>query len=153
MFSFVLFLHSITRWFVLAFLVFTLYRACIGSWKRKNFTATDDFVRHSTATLVHVQLIIGITLYTKSSLVGYFWNHPKVDVKAEVLFYPVIHFLLMLTAIILVTIGSALAKRKSTDREKFQTIVIWYSISLLIVLLAIPWPFSPLSQRPYLRQY
>jgi len=67
------------------------------------------------------------------------------------LFFGLIHILLMLIAIILITIGSAIAKRKTSDVEKFKTILIYYSISLLIIFIAIPWPFSPLAHRPFLR--
>jgi len=57
----------------------------------------------------------------------------------------------MLTAIVIITIGSALAKRKKTDKEKFKTMLVWFSAALLIIFIAIPWPFSPLANRPYIR--
>jgi hypothetical protein len=57
----------------------------------------------------------------------------------------------MFTAIIVITIGSAMAKRKATDRERFKTMLTWYAIALLIIFLAIPWPFSPFANRPYFR--
>ena len=62
-----------------------------------------------------------------------------------------IHSSLMLTAIVLITIGSAKAKRKPTDQEKFKTMLVWFSIALLIIFIAIPWPFSPFANRPYYR--
>jgi hypothetical protein len=57
----------------------------------------------------------------------------------------------MFSAIIVITIGSAMAKRKATDRERFKTMLTWYAIALLIIFLAIPWPFSPFANRPYFR--
>jgi uncharacterized membrane protein len=66
-------------------------------------------------------------------------------------FFGIIHIVLMLVAIILITIGSAMAKRKTGDEQKFKTILLWYSLGLLLILIAIPWPFSPLAQRPYMR--
>jgi drug/metabolite transporter (DMT)-like permease len=57
----------------------------------------------------------------------------------------------MLTAIVLLTIGSALTKRKKDDRDKFKTMLTWFGIALIIILIAVPWPFSPFAQRPYLR--
>lgn len=69
----------------------------------------------------------------------------------EFTFFGMIHSLLMLVAIIVITFGSALAKRKTTDREKFKTMLYWFSIALIIILIAIPWPFSPLANRPYFR--
>jgi len=37
------------------------------------------------------------------------------------------------------------------DKEKFKIMLLWYGIALIIILIAIPWPFSPLANRPYLR--
>jgi hypothetical protein len=59
----------------------------------------------------------------------------------------------MLTAIILITIGSAKAKRKTTDQEKFKTMAIWLTIALLLILSSIPWSFSPLISRPMFRAF
>ncbi|MBK6997231.1 MAG: hypothetical protein IPH31_20790 [Lewinellaceae bacterium] len=56
----------------------------------------------------------------------------------------------MTVAITLISIGSSLAKRDSEDRKRFKALFIYYSLALLIILVAIPWPFSPLAQRPYL---
>jgi prolipoprotein diacylglyceryltransferase len=96
--------------------------------------------------------MIGIVLYTKSPVVKYFWSDASTaPVPLDISFYGVIHILLMFTAIVLLTVGSALAKRKPNDSDKFRTIVIWYTLVLIIIFIAIPWPFSPLSARPYLR--
>jgi drug/metabolite transporter (DMT)-like permease len=63
------------------------------------------------------------------------------------------HFILMLTSVMVVTIGSALAKRKPAGREKFKIMLIWFAIALFIILIAIPWPFSTFANRPYLRPF
>ncbi|MEJ7740420.1 MAG: hypothetical protein WKF97_23625 [Chitinophagaceae bacterium] len=63
------------------------------------------------------------------------------------------HITMMLTAIIVITIGSAKTKRKSTDQEKFKTMATWFTIGLLIILTSIPWPFSPLTSRPFFRPF
>ena len=64
---------------------------------------------------------------------------------------PVTLGILALIAVIIITIGSMLAKRKINDRDKFKTMAIWYSIGLLVILANIPWPFSPLVSRPWFR--
>lgn len=38
----------------------------------------------------------------------------------------------MLTAVVLLTIGSIKAKRQAEDRAKFRTLAIWFSIALLL---------------------
>jgi hypothetical protein len=56
-------------------------------------------------------------------------------------FFTVEHTLGMLIAAVLLTIGSAKAKRASSDEKKFKTIAWMFGISLLLVLACIPWPF------------
>ncbi len=152
MYQALLFLHSITRWLVLLSLVYAIYKAAKGLIQQTAFTKSDNATRHITATIAHVQLVIGITLYFKSPLIQYFWRHTRMAAREmDLLFFSLIHMLMMITAITVITIGSALAKRKPTDRAKYQTMLVWFGIAMLIIFLAIPWPFSPLAHRPYLR--
>lgn len=117
-----------------------------------SFTKTDNAIRHVTATIAHVQLAIGYLVYFKSPLVSYFRSNYREAVQQfEFLFFGMIHITLMTLSIILITIGSSVAKRKVTDRDKFSTMTLWFVLALLIILVAIPWPFSPLANRPYLR--
>ena len=146
-------LHSLFRWLVLVFIIISIYRAATGFIQNKRFSKTDNAFRHWTATVAHIQLIIGISLYTQSPIVEYFWTDTVARQNLDLTFYGVVHLVLMLTAITLLTIGSALTKRKATDKEKFRVMLTWFSISLLIILIAIPWIFSPLSSRPYYRTF
>lgn len=144
--------HSIIRWLVLVSLLYSIYRAYKGYSSHLNFTKTDNAIRHWTATIAHIQLVIGIMLYTQSPIIKYFWHNFNEAVEnLDTLFFGLLHIAFMLLAIILITTGSALAKRKQTDKEKFKTMLVWFSISLLIIFIAIPWPFSPLANRPYYR--
>lgn len=146
------FYHSTMRWLVLTSLLYAIYRSYIGYTSDVLFSKTDNAIRHWTATIAHIQLVIGITLYTQSPIIKYFWHNFNEAINSlDTTFFGIFHIVLMLTAIILITIGSALSKRKTTDREKFKTILVWYSISLIIIFIAIPWPFSPLANRPYFR--
>ena len=149
MYQILLHLHSLFRWLVLISLIFAIYRAWRGYRGRKLFTRKDNTIRHRTATIAHIQLMLGFTLYFKSP----FTRAPlKMMLQnMELSFFSIIHISLMLIAIVLITIGSGLSKRRIADEEKFRTMLIWFSIALFIILIAIPWPFSPFSQRPYFR--
>jgi hypothetical protein len=146
------YLHSLSRWLVLISLIYAIYRAYKGYATHSEFTKTDNSVRHWTATIAHLQLMIGIILYVKSPVVSYFWKNITETIhNMDVFFFGLYHITLMLTAIVFITIGSALAKRRTTDKEKFKTQLIWFSIALFLIFIAIPWPFSPFTNRPYLR--
>ncbi|MUH35254.1 hypothetical protein D9O36_05325 [Zobellia amurskyensis] len=152
MYQSLLFSHSIVRWLVLITLIYSIYRAFRGYFQNLQFSRLDNLVRHWTATIAHIQLIIGIILYSQSPIIKYFWaNFGEAINNIETTFYGLLHIILMLSGIVLITIGSALAKRKATDTEKFRTILMWFLIALFIIFIAIPWPFSPLSNRPYIR--
>jgi cytochrome bd-type quinol oxidase subunit 2 len=146
------FYHTFFRWIVLLILVYAIYRSYRGYATGAAFTRTDNAVRHWTATIAHIQLTLGMILYFQSPVIKYFWsNFKEASKNSDALFFSLIHMFLMLTAVVIITIGSAMAKRKPTDREKFRTMLIWFSIALAIILIAIPWPFSPLANRPYFR--
>ncbi len=144
--------HSIVRWLLVSSLVFAIYRAFKGYGYNLAFSKTDNVVRHWTATIAHIQLVIGITLYFQSPLVKYFWkNIHGVIRNADAVFFGLLHMILMLTAIVIITIGSALSKREPGSKEKFRTQLKWFSIGFVIIFIAIPWPFSPFANRPYFR--
>jgi hypothetical protein len=145
-------IHSLLRWLVLISLLFAIYRAYTGWRNNKTFTKFDNSIRHITATIVHIQLIVGLWLYFISPIVNYFLNNINEAIHLrEVRFFGMEHITVMFVAITVITIGSAKAKRKTNNQEKFKTMFIWYSIGLLLILSSIPWEFSPLISRPYFR--
>ncbi|HWB62795.1 MAG TPA: hypothetical protein VG603_04730 [Chitinophagales bacterium] len=147
-------LHSLFRWVVLAAILLAVFRAYRGWLGNKPFTKFDNLVRHTTATLAHIQLVFGLTLYFISPVVHYFLTHYHDALhQRELRFFGMEHSSMMLLAILLITLGSAFAKRKVSDKDKFKTIAIWYTIALFIILLNIPWAFSPIVARPYWRTF
>lgn len=154
MYQVLLVLHSIFRWLVLLALVYSIVRAYGGYRAQRTFTRRDDAARHWTATIAHIQLMIGMTLYVISPLVRYFFQHFREAAgERGLFFFGGVHSLLMLLAVVLVTIGSAMAKRRPDDGAKFRTMLVWFTVALIIILIAIPWPFSPLANRPYYRPF
>lgn len=152
MFDILIYLHSFVRWVVLSTLVCSFYRAYNGYIHKLAFTKADDRFRHWTATTAHMQLMLGITLYSQSpnAKFSFYPTGPNGHIT-EQFFFGVLHLALMISAIVMITIGSALAKRKLADADKFKTVLLWFGFALLIIIIAIPWPFSPLAQRPLIR--
>jgi len=154
MYNTVLSVHSLVRWLVVTSLVISLFRAYRGWLTNKVFTRLDNAMRHWTATICHIQLIFGLWLYFISPVITNFLNNFKEAVhQREVRFFGMEHSLMMLTGIVVITIGSAKAKRKPTDREKFRTMAIWFTVGTLIILSSVPWSFSPMTSRPDFRGF
>ena len=84
-----------------------------------------------------------------SPLVSYFWTDVSQTIHERYpRFFGLEHASIMILAIIIITIGSAKSKRKTTDKEKFKTMATWYTVGLVLIFANIPWSFSPLVSRP-----
>lgn len=152
MYSLVLTLHSLVRWLVLASLLYSAYHSFRGWVTHKPFTKADNKIRQMVVTLSHLQFTIGLVLYAFSPIVRYFITHFNEGLhNRDARFFGMEHITMMVIAVTLITVGALRSKRKQTDREKFKTQAIWYSIALIIIFLSIPWPFSPFTARPYWR--
>ena len=143
-------IHSVMRWLVLIALLWAVFTGWEGRVFKRAFRLSDRIAVSVTSVLSQIQLLLGFWLYMESPVVKGFWDERSFHWN-DSLFFALVHIGLMTTAIVLITIGSALAKRHVEDRKKFSAVFTYCGIALLIILLAIPWPFSPLAQRPLLR--
>ncbi|PUZ20894.1 hypothetical protein GA0116948_11815 [Chitinophaga costaii] len=153
MYFFLLVLHSFMRWLVLVILVYAIFTAAQGLVKKQPFSNNANVIRHCTATIAHLQLVLGITLYFQSPAVKFLLSDSPATLVNEGTFFRYIHISLMLVAVVVITIGSSRAKRMENDPQKYKTMLTWFSIGLLLILIAIPWPFSPLAHRPFIRNF
>ena len=154
MYSLLITLHSLFRWFVLSGLLYSVFRAYQGYRLDRTYTKLENGIRYWTVTFSHIQLAIGFSLYFSSPLIRLFFSDLKKNIHdGNFIFFGIYHILLMTSSVVFITIGSALSKRKSIDKEKFKTTFIWFSIALFLIFISIPWPFSPFANRPYLRGY
>jgi hypothetical protein len=154
MYSFLLALHSLIRWLVLVSLLYSIFIAYRGWVFKKPFTKANGVIRSVTTTIAHIQLVIGVWLYCISPVVSYFLHNFGTAVhERQIRFFGMEHITMMVIAITVLTIGSAKAKRQSTDQQKFKTMAIWFTVALIIILSSIPWSFSPLIARPNFRSF
>jgi hypothetical protein len=128
--------HSGLRWVVLALLIGAIINAITG--KSRTYEKKDKMLNLFAMVFLHIQLLIGFVLYFTSENVVFKAGWMKVD---KFRFYGMEHILMMVIAIALVTIGHSKAKKHSESAKKFSTITLWYSIALLVIIAAIPWPF------------
>jgi len=152
MYQTLLTIHSYWRWLVLISLLFSIAKAIVDYRNNKNYSSFDEFVRKVTVSIFHLQLILGFTLYFISPLVALFFSNMSEGIHLrEIRFFAMEHSLMMFISIIIVTIGAVKIKHKKTSKSKYKSTFIWFSIALLIILLNIPWEFSPLVNRPSFR--
>jgi hypothetical protein len=131
--------HSGLRWVVLGLLVYAILNALR---KKSTYEKSDGLLNMFTMVSLHIQLVIGQVLYFTSSKVSFVEGWMKVELLR---FYGMEHILVMIIAIVLVTIGHGKAKRALDVTKKHKTIILYYSIGLLLILASIPWPFRNLG--------
>ena len=128
--------HSGLRWVVLALLIGAIINSITG--KSRTYEKKDKMLNLFAMIILHTQLLIGLSMYFQSPKVQFTQGWMK---DAMLRFYGMEHFLMMVIAIVLVTIGRKKAEKAVAPIVKHQKIVVWYTIALLIILAAIPWPF------------
>ncbi len=144
--------HSVLRWLILIALLWAIVAAWDGRLRKRPFQLSDRIAVSTTSVLSQIQLILGFCLYLWSPVAQGFWADRSLRWN-DSLFFALVHFGLMAISIVLITIGSALAHREKDDLVKFKIVFKYYCVALLIILVAIPWPFSPLAQRPFIRGF
>ncbi len=154
MYSILLFTHSCLRWVLLFVLLYSLYRFLTGKIRNNTFNKTDHIFSQLTDKIIQLQLVIGIILYIVSPLLSGFWNQEeKFSEYTDQQFFGIIHVIMMFIAVALISIGISVSKRELNDSLKYKKLIIFFGLALAIILIAIPWPFSPLSNRPYIRTF
>lgn len=146
-------LHNITRWLVLIFGLLVVVRAFSGWSGKKGWTQLDDRIGVFFASSLDLQLLLGLILYVVSPIIqGALRNFGGAMGNAVTRFFAVEHVAVMLLAVIAVHVGRSAVKKVSLASQKHRRAAIWFSVTLLIILFSIPWPFLSFG-RPLLRLF
>ena len=130
--------HSGLRWLVLAALLIAIGQAW-GGWRSGNSYPGKTRPALLGLIFTHIQLVLGLLLYL--------WLSPYVRFEGEIMgnavirFYTVEHFVGMILAIAVITIGYVRAKRQAGSPQGYKTIFWFYLIGLILIIVSIPWPF------------
>ena len=136
MYTGLLHLHDFVRWVVLLALLILIVKSFMGWFGNKAYTTGDRKLSLVAVTATHVQALIGFILYFVSPLVQF---SSETMSNADFRFWTVEHIGAMLIGVVLITIGSAKAKRATEDVAKFKTQAIFITIGLIFILARIPW--------------
>lgn len=143
MYTGLLHLHSALRYIVVILLVIAIIKAFTGWFGQKPFTEGDRKLGLFTLISVHVQLLIGLILYFVSPVVQSALSDMGSAMKnPELRFWAVEHIATIIIGIVLITVGYSTAKRATSDLVKFKRIALFYLIGFVLIMTAIPWPFS-----------
>lgn len=131
-------MHSGLRWIALILLIVAIANAA-KSQASGRYEKKDKMINLFSMIVLHIQLLLGIGLMFMSGKVQYVEGWMK---NSMFRFFGMEHVLLMVVAIAIITMGRSKAEKKlKGTRDKHRRILISYTIGLLLILAAIPWPF------------
>jgi len=130
--------HSGLRWVVLILLIAAIVKAASKRRGGSVYPGKDKLALYAFIS-THLQLLLGLVLYLFLS--------PYVKFDGDTMgnqvtrFYTVEHFLGMIVAIIVISVGYIRAKKQAELNKGWKTIGTFYLIGLILILVSIPWPF------------
>jgi hypothetical protein len=130
-YSFVQHLHSGFRYIVLVLFIYTILMAFIGWLGNRPYDNRNRLTNLFAMISAHTQLLIGIMLYFLSPLVAFNSTTMKDPVTR---YFTVEHWLMMLIALVLITIGHSKSKKLVLPEAKHKIIALFYTLALLIII-------------------
>jgi len=141
MYPVILALHNIVRWIVVVTAILALVRAYRG-WLRKGaWTDADRRAGVFFTSAMDTQLLLGLLLYlffspiTRAALanIGAAMSDPGAR------FFAFEHLFYMFVAVVFAHLGSAFSKKSEQPTSRHRVAAIWYTLSVLAILLGMPW--------------
>jgi hypothetical protein len=127
-------LHSGFRYVVFIMVLSAIIQSVLGWLGKKPYTEVNRRVNLFALISAHIQLLIGIVLYFLSPNVQFNSSTMKTETTR---YFTVEHWLMMVIAIVLITIGHSKSKKIALPEGKHKTIAIFYIIAFLIIIGAI----------------
>jgi hypothetical protein len=134
MHSFILILHSLNRFILLALLLTVIVRTFMGWQNKSAFSTLDNKFSLFLFISTHTQLLLGLILYFVSPVVIFSGASMK-DSAAR--YWLVEHLAGMLVAIILITMGRTMTKKIADGATRYKRMFIFNTIALVIILAMI----------------
>lgn len=140
MYEALLALHNVLRWLVVATALWAVVRAISGWMSAQPWTSTDRTTGNAFVIAITVQFVLGLLLYGLSPVTtSAFGDMGAAMAQRDIRFFVVEHLVYMLLAVAAAHIGRARATRAADDRGRYRTAAIFYGVSLVLVLVGIPW--------------
>lgn len=145
MYSFILTFHSIVRWVALLLGIFVTASSVFGWFGKRAWSSANRRGAVFYTSAMDIQLLLGLLLYIFFSpkTQAAFQNFSAAMSSPELRFFALEHALYMLLAVVFAHLGSVFARKGQDDAAKHRRAVLWFGLSLLMLLLGMPWD-SPL---------
>lgn len=133
-------LHNFLRWIILAAAVYAIISAYIGMAKKTEYTKANRIGGIVFTSSLDLQLLLGLVLFGVSPFMKAAMQNMGESMKnSDVRFFIAEHPFMMVAAIVVAHVGTALAKRAPDSATKHKKTAIFYTIALVLLLAGIPW--------------
>lgn len=133
-------LHNLWRWVVVLTAAWALLRAWSGWLGKRPWTKADHQAGMFFTISLDVQLLGGLILaFISPILQAAYGDLGALAMQDPFRFFLTEHMPVMLVAVVLAHIGSAVARKGADDAAKHRRAAIWYTLTILAIVLAIPW--------------
>ena len=129
-------IHHYLPLLLIFMLVLAVVKSFLVSYAGKDFCLEKCKILSITMILAHLQLVFGIILFYKKSSEILDWSVVMSNTDSRYTF--VEHPLMMLLAIILISVGRVKAKKIEDSKKSAKTILTYFLIALLLILLRTP---------------
>jgi hypothetical protein len=148
-------LHNLARWAVVIAAIIAIVRAYRGWFGHKDWVKMDDRAGLLYVTLFDTQVLIGLILYfffSVSSQVT-LGNFGAAMANPVDRFFGLEHLVFMVVALVFAHIGRIRVRKAAAALSKHKQAALFFSVSVLVTLYAIPWEGLPDIGRPLFRLF
>ena len=135
------FIHSYFAYIVITLLIVSTIRFLVRYVLSKEYTPTDFRLALITFIVSHTQLLIGLFLYFISDKFSLWYELSFNEILTSSInrLYLIEHPLVNIIAIVFITRGYSLHKKRRVSNSKFKAIGFNYLLGLVLLLSRIPW--------------
>ena len=146
-------LHNLLRWLVLIFGFWAVISAISGLGSKREFTSLDGKSNFFFMLSMDIQLLVGLGLYFTGAWFDQLKHLGDAMKDTTLRFFTMEHEVMMIIAWILVHVGRTKVKKAILSSSKFTKSLLFFGIALLLILIAMPWPFREAVARPWFRWF
>ena len=144
-------LHNLLRWIILILLLLSIFKSYVGSTSKKSFDPADKKIWLFTMIASHITLLLGLYQWLFGTL-GLFTYEIPADTSMmknpTLRFFQMEHPISMILAILMITLGYGMAKKNVDDATKYKKALRYFVLALILIMVAVPWPFRGIVARP-----
>lgn len=134
-------LHNLNRWIIALLLLWVLVRALMGLRFRRPWESSDRKAATALTAALDLQLLIGAVLYFISPSTSAVFS-AFAEAMRNTPFFVIEHPFYMLLALVLAHVGSVRARKAPSGPQAHRTALIFFGLTLLLILLGMPWSRS-----------